>query len=426
VADTPLLYRAYVAATALALPFAARAQIRKLRRAGMPVERAHEKLGHATATRAGTGPLIWFHAASVGESLSVLALVTEMGRQRPNDHFLITSGTATSAQLIGSRLPPRCQHQFAPLDAKGPIVRFLNHWRPDAAIFVESELWPQMLRRTHALGVPMILLNARLSAKSLAGWAKRPQTARYLLEVFSCIFTQNAAMKEAMIRIGARPERVQEGVNLKSLSAPLPIDPPTIETARVALQGRKVWVAASTHDAEETAILSAHRQILIEHPDACLILAPRHPERADAVAAMITQSGLGHSRRSHGQDPTEQVYLADTLGELGNWYTLAPVVFLGGSLRPIGGHNPYEVAQAGAAILSGPHVSNFSETYEAMQAQGAAQLIPADRISHEVTALFADTARLLAARQAAHSFVQSTQARLEDLATQIYAAVVHG
>ena len=164
----PLLYQLYVVLTVFLVPFAARSETRKLRRAGVAVERAHEKLGHATEYRRGSGPLIWFHAASVGESLSVLSLIGRMGEMLPRARFLITSGTATSAQMVEKRMPPRCVHQFAPLDSPGPLKRFLDHWRPDAAIFVESEIWPQMLRRTRARGAKMALVNARLSTRSVA------------------------------------------------------------------------------------------------------------------------------------------------------------------------------------------------------------------------------------------------------------------
>ena len=175
----------------LLVPFFAWAETRKLRRAGLPALRAHEKLGHASLPRSGSGPLIWFHAASVGESLSVLSLISTMGRMLPRARFLITSGTATSAELIARRMPERTDHQFAPLDAPGPVDRFLAHWRPDAAVFVESELWPQMLRRTHATGAAMILINARLSANSRQAWQRRPKTAAYVLECFDLILSQN-------------------------------------------------------------------------------------------------------------------------------------------------------------------------------------------------------------------------------------------
>ena len=258
----PLLYRAWVALSALLLPFIARREVSKLRRAGMSVDRAHEKLGNASVRRPTGAPLIWFHSASVGESLSVLALITRMGVILPQAQFLMTSGTATSATLVGKRLTPRCVHQFAPLDAGGPLKRFLRHWKPDAAVLVESELWPQMLRKTHDTGAAMAMVNARLSEKSLAQWKKQPALARYLLEVFDLILTQNDAMAENMVAIGAPAARVARGVNLKSMAGPLPVDEDALFEARAALGHRPVWIASSTHAGEEEIVLAAHKSLV--------------------------------------------------------------------------------------------------------------------------------------------------------------------
>ena len=292
---TPFLYRAWVAASTVMLPIAGRQSMAKLRRAEVEPKRAREKLGYASQLRP-EGPLIWFHAASVGESLSVLALIDRMGRALPQAHFLITSGTATSARLVDRRLPPRSRHQFAPLDAPGPLKRFLNHWRPDAALFVESELWPQMLRRTHARGTPLALINARLSQRSIERWQKQPALAGFLFGVFDLILTQNDAMARAMTTINAPADRVAPGINLKSMAGPLPQDDDTIAQARVALGDRPVWIASSTHPGEEKAVLEAHRQLLERVPDLCLILVPRHPERGDEVAGLIASVGLTEAK----------------------------------------------------------------------------------------------------------------------------------
>jgi 3-deoxy-D-manno-octulosonic-acid transferase len=367
---TPLLYGLWVGASALLVPFVARSEVRKLRNAGVSVDRAHEKLGHATERRQ-DGQLIWFHGASVGESLSVLALIDRMGRMLPEAQFLITSGTATSAQLIASRLPRNTVHQFAPLDAPGPLKRFLAHWRPDAALFVESELWPQMLRRTHAAGARMAMVNARMSSRSIDSWRKRPALARYLFEVFDLILTQNDMMAEALVSINAPADRVARGINLKSMAGPLPVDDDLLFEARASLGHRPVWVASSTHEGEEEIVLKAHANLLERCPDLCLILAPRHPERGDTVAQMIKDNGFSMTRRTAGEMPGGQVYLADTMGELGTWYRLSDIVFLGGSLLPIGGHNPFEVAHAGSVCINGPHFMNFIETYNELQSRGA-------------------------------------------------------
>ena len=423
----PFLYRAWVAASMLLVPFAALAQTRKLRDQGISAARAHEKLGNATKDRRGSGPLVWLHAASVGESLSVLALITRMGVLIPDAQFLITSGTATSATLVERRLPPRTVHQFAPLDAPGPLRRFLRHWKPDAAIFVESELWPQMLRRTHATGARMALVNARMSDKSVATWRKWPRTARYMFEVFDLILTQNDAMADNMISMHAPPDRVARGINLKSMAGPLPVDEDTLFEARAALGHRPVWVASSTHEGEEGSVLRAHKALLQRFPDLCLILAPRHPERGDAVEAMITEAGLTCQRRSRGEPLGGQVYLADTLGDLGVWYALTEIVFLGGSLLPIGGHNPFEVAQAGAAVLSGNHVSAFAETYAQLETEGAARIIAdGDDLAHWVMTLIEAPDQRDAMTAAAKRFVGAQEDQLDSIALRLIKALELG
>lgn len=421
--NTPLLYRTYVALSMALLPFAARSVINKLRKAGVSVHRAHERIGHATEARP-DGTLVWFHAASVGESLSVLALITRIGVMLPQAHFLITSGTASSAKLVAQRMPPRCAHQFAPLDAPGPLRRFLKHWHPEAAIIVESELWPQMLRRTRATGATMALVNARLSEKSLKAWAKRPRLAAYVLEVFDLILTQNDAMAEAMVRIHAPAPHVARGQNLKSFAGPLPVDEDLIFEARASLGHRPVWIAASTHAGEEEIVLTAHQHLRKTHPDLHLILIPRHPERSNDVAQLITNRGMTYTRRSRGDLPGGAVYLADTLGELGNWYALGDIVFLGGSMLPIGGHNPFEVAQAGNTVLSGNHVFNFAETFAAMETAGAARLVAdAPDLAAKVDGFLRDSGALDQSVKAATTFANAETDKLDLIATRLITAL---
>ena len=421
----PFLFKLYTTAASLVVPFFAWIETRKLRSAGFPALRAHEKLGHATEPRTGSGPLVWFHAASVGESMSVLALITAMGRMVPRAQFLLTSGTVTSAKMVSAHLPPNTVHQFAPLDAAGPVDRFLRHWRPNAAVFVESELWPQMLRRTRAQNAKMVLVNARLSQSSRDAWQKRPKTAAYVLDVFDLILTQNDEMAQAMVDMHAPSDRVARGINLKSLAAPLSTDASVLAPIRTALKGRPVWVAASTHKGEEEIILRVHQELLKTHPDVLLLLAPRHPDRGAEVARLIRRAGLSLAVRSEGQLPNdEQVYMADTLGELGNWYALSKVIFLGGSLKPVGGHNPYEVALAGAGVLSGPEVFNFSETYHEMTQNGAATLISDEKSLHNaVDHLLRDKQAVEDAGKHARAFVRNKSSQLDSIAQRLVSAL---
>ncbi|MEO9653283.1 MAG: 3-deoxy-D-manno-octulosonic acid transferase [Roseobacter sp.] len=421
----PLLYHIYVAATALLVPFFSWIEIRKLRAAGYHAVRAHEKLGHATEPRSGSGPLIWFHAASVGESMSVLTLIAELGKLSPRTQFLITSGTATSAQMIADRLPPRTVHQFAPLDAGGPVKRFLRHWRPDGAVFVESELWPQMLRLTRDSGARMILVNARMSDASRRAWQKRPKTAAFVLSSFDLILTQNDEMAQVMANLHAPADRIARGINLKALSDPLKQDSALLAQVRTGIKGRPIWIAASTHKGEEEIVLNAHKKLQKRFPDLLLLLAPRHPARSPEIARILHQQGVSFSTRSKGELPTnEDVYLADTLGELGSWYALSNVIFLGGSLKPIGGHNPFEVAQAGCGVLSGTEVFNFSETYTEMVHRRAATLVENDdSLAQAVTRLLSDRTAEEEAGRAARDYVRGKSSHLTMIAQRLARAL---
>ncbi|WP_245626805.1 3-deoxy-D-manno-octulosonic acid transferase [Aestuariivita boseongensis] len=406
--------------TALA-PVAWQVVSRKLKRYDVPPLRMQERLGHASLPRP-KGPLVWFHGASVGESLSVLTLIDALKGQRPDLNILMTSGTATSAEILAKRMPAGCQHQFAPLDAIGPVDRFLDYWHPDAGIFVDSEIWPNMLVRARAAGVRLALVNARLSQKSVEGWKKYPATSAFVLDQFDLILTQNRQNADYMREMGADEARVKSGVNLKAMAKPLPVDELELARLRGQIGDRPIWVAASTHKGEEETILAAHAKLLQQVPDALLVLVPRHPERGDEVAQLIAMGSRSVVRRSKGETPRADtdILLADTLGEMGLWYALSDIVFVGGSLRAIGGHNPFEVASAGGVVLSGPHVSNFAETYEAMERIGAARLVESsEEIAKAVQSFIEDPKALEAAKTAGHGFVSRYGDKLEEMVSLI-------
>ena len=414
---TPL-YQLYSGLTRLAAPLVLHHVGRKLADQGVTQNRIGERAGHATLPRP-DGPLIWFHGASVGESLSVLSVISRLGKRLPDTGFLMTSGTASSAEIVGKRLPPRTRHQFAPMDAPQSLDRFLDHWQPQAGIFVESELWPGMLIRARDRGVKLALLNARLSRKSAQGWARYPDTARFVLDAFEVMLTQNAEIADRLRLMGADERRLQVGANLKATAEPLPVDEITLTEFRGALGTRPLWAASSTHPGEEEIVLAAHARILERHPETLLLLIPRHPDRGDAIEAMIRAHGLTGTRRSTGErlSPQTGVYLADTLGETGTWYAACPIVLLGGSLLPdIGGHNPYEPAGSGAAVITGPHVANFSETFTPMIAAGAAtEVTTPEDIAATVTGWLDDPARLATRRDAARNFARTEAAALDQV-----------
>ncbi|WP_341863364.1 3-deoxy-D-manno-octulosonic acid transferase [Gymnodinialimonas sp. 57CJ19] len=338
--------------------------------------RLDERRGIATTPRP-EGPLIWFHAASVGESLAVLELIRRALDEREDLTVLVTTGTVTSAAVMAERLPDRAIHQFAPLDAKPFVAAFLDHWKPDVAIWTESELWPTLVVETHARGVPMLLLNARMSKASHDKWRFARGMIRSLLGRFQAALVQDNLTMVYLRRLGMPVDRMKVMGTLKEGSAALPCNEDDRAAMAANLAGRPVWLAASTHDGEEKMVLQAHRMAMRSSPRLLLILVPRHPERAEEIAALLQSDGWRFTRRSADQEPADeaQVYLADTMGEMGLWYRLSPISFVGGSLVAIGGHNPFEPAALGSAILHGPYVTNFVDIYDRLRDGGAARLV---------------------------------------------------
>jgi 3-deoxy-D-manno-octulosonic-acid transferase len=333
--------------------------------------RLPERRGEASVSRP-DGVLIWLHAASVGESLVAMSLAEGLVERDSSRQILITSGTQTSAQLIARRAASNMRHQYVPADNPAWVRRFLDHWRPDLAVFTESELWPNLVLETAERGVPVALANARMNDKSLNSWRRWPHTAKAILSAFDWI---GAADGRTAAGLGYLLDReVTQTGNLK-LEAGLPEpDADALQEARNALGARPVFTAASTHEGEESTLIAAHTQLLKRRADALMILAPRHPERADDVGRMLAQAGLSFTRRSSRipPDTTTQVWIADTLGEMPLWYGLSPVTVVCGSfLEAIGGHNPIEVTRAGSAVVTGPFAASFAEVYAAYDSEKA-------------------------------------------------------
>lgn len=420
-----LLFHAYRALTSLISPLAFRKVAAKLAAHGISRPRQRERLGYASLARPeleNGAPFIWFHGASVGECLAAITLINRLSARLPQARFLLTSGTATSAVLAEKRLPAGCQHQFAPLDAPASVGRFLRHWRPDAGVFVESELWPVTLTAAKNSGARLALVNARLSEKSVSSWRKKAPTARFILSQFNLLLTQNQTVADNLISLGAQLATVFPSGNLKAGAEALPDSPQVINELKQMLCGRPLWIASSTHQGEEDKVIAAHCRLLQRHPDLCLLLAPRHPERGDEIAQLIRKADLSLAQRSKSEalTPKTQIYLADTLGELGSWYALSPLVFLGGSFLPIGGHNPFEVAKAGAAVLTGPGYSNFIETFPPMiEAGGAVEVIDDEDLAQAVDHWLTDSNALQQAQANAADFVASQSGQLDDVVDRL-------
>jgi 3-deoxy-D-manno-octulosonic-acid transferase len=360
--------------------------------------RLGERWGKTTCPRP-DGTLIWLHAASVGESLSLLPLIDRLLAASADHAVLVTTGTVTSARLMADRLPAgRSWHQYAPLDHPPTVRRFLDHWRPDLAIWVESELWPNLIIETRRRGIKMALLNARMSERSWRGWRRIPSLIGSLLGSFDLVLAQDGRQALRLQDLGA--SQVESVGDLKAAMTTPPGAAPDLAAIQAAIGDRPVWLAASTHDGEELIVAEAHRQLRRRFPTILTLLAPRHPVRAPAIVTLLEQGGIGTVKRSDGAlpGPDTDVWLIDTLGELGLFYRLTELVLVAGSLGvpgTIGGHNPMEAAALGRAVLHGPDMANAAASTASLNAVGAARLVTdADSLAQTVGDLIADPVAL--------------------------------
>ena len=344
------------------------------RRGKEDLQRVAERYGIAGRERP-SGPLVWFHAASVGETNAALPVIETLRAKRGDLSFLLTTGTVTSARLAAARLGPRAIHQYVPLDEPRFVSRFLDHWKPEMAVFIESEIWPNLIVESSRRGIPLALINARLSAKSLKQWRRHRGLARELFARFSLILTQNEKLARRFSELGA--PRVAFSGNLKFDAPPLPIDEGALRKLRAELATDHLLVAASTHPGEEEIIAEAHRRLKERFSDFRTVIVPRHPERAEDIARMLRERGLVVSRRALGEAPpiAGGIYLADTIGEMGTFYALASVAFVGGSLVNRGGQNPIEAIKRDAVVLTGPHWHNFTDVYRGLINRSAVQVV---------------------------------------------------
>jgi 3-deoxy-D-manno-octulosonic-acid transferase len=399
---------AYGLISRIAAPLAAPWLRGRLARGREDPDRWREKLGHAGAPRP-PGPLVWLHGASVGESLTLLPIAETLRASRPDAAVLITHGTRAAAQLIAARKPAGAIGQFAPLDVPPAVERFLDHWRPDLGVFVESELWPNLILGARARGARMALVSARLSAASLRGWRRAPGAARTVLGAFDLLLARDAAAARDLQSLGARVDGVAD---LKLGAEPLPADPAALAATSAALAGRPVILAASTHPGEDALVLAAFRAAA-GGGEALLIVVPRHVERGGEIETLARTAGFAAARRAQGAAPAEglEVYVADTLGELGLWYRLARLAVIGGSLVAggAGGHNPFEPARLGCPFVAGPHVAGWP-AYAALEAAGATRRVAPEALAAVIGEAIVAPATLAAMAQKAQAFVDAGDA----------------
>ena len=398
------LLSAYRGATILFAPFGPMLLEWRRGRGKEDAGRLRERLGHASQPRP-AGPLAWLHGASVGEGVALLPLVEQL-RAR-GFHVLVTTGTVTSAQVLAQRLPGGAIHQFVPLDVPSYLQRFLDHWRPDLAMLAESEIWPNLIDETTRRGTPLVLVNARLSERSFQRWQRFPAAISALLRRVDLCLAQTRDDAARLMLLGA--PRVHVAGNLKFDVAALPVDPARLAELSAMIGPRPVWVAASTHAGEEDIALQVHGALVQRFPNLLTIIVPRHAERGADIAMLCAIDGHLAGLRSRGDMPTNEtgVYIADTMGELGLFYRVTSLVFVGKSLASKGGQNPIEPAKLGSAILHGPHVANFSEVYDMLdRSQGAIEVGDADTLARTLNMLLSDTAMLRRIARAASETVE--------------------
>lgn len=369
--------------------------------------RTGERFGEASAERP-EGRLVWIHAASVGETNAAVALATNIAER--GWRILFTTATLTGAKVAEAKLPPGSIHQFVPFDIERAVRRFLAHWRPDLALFVESELWPLTIARLREAGVPQVIVNGRLSERSFRRWRRQKWLAEKLFAPIELCLAQSEGDGQRFRAVGVRAVTVTG--NLKFDVPPPGADPKALAALHVTIGRRPVWVAASTHPGEEDIAAETHSELAGEFPDLLTIVVPRHPTRGAEVARQLRERGFGVAQRSVGDavEPGTGIYLADTLGELGLFYRIAPIAFLGGSLVPHGGQNPIEAVELSAAVLHGPHVQNFADVFAALDAAEGSLLVN-DRAS-----LAAALRRLLGDRGASAAIAGRGKAALEPFA----------
>lgn len=409
----------YRLVTTLSAPFLSQYLKKRRARGKEDPARFNERLGKPELPRP-QGKLIWMHGASVGEALSMLPAVNEIVSRADTPHVLVTTGTVTSARLMRDRLPAGAFHQYVPVDRLPYVRGFLAHWKPDLAMWWESELWPNLITETHDNGVPMLLVNGRMSRASFAKWQRWRGLAKTLLKCFDLVLAQTDADAARFRDLGAK--QTERMGNMKFSVPPLPYDDETLTEIRTRTGLRPMWLAASTHDGEEAIAWDVHKRAAAENADLLTIIAPRHPERGLAIAEMLRGAGANVALRSNSEPvtPETDIYLADTLGELGLFFRLAPIVFMGKSLVDAGGQNPIEPARLGTAIIAGPHTWNFEEITEGLVAAGGIEVVAdAEALADAVVGDLANPARAQARAQSALAFAEREARVLETFLDRI-------
>ena len=383
------------------------------------INRFNEREGKPKMPRP-EGKLFWLHGASVGESVSMLPLINKILETYPDAHVMVTTGTVTSADVMQKRLPDRAFHQFIPIDNPVFTNRFVKYWQPDVVLWFESEFWPAMLSSISKRNIPLILINGRISNKTFKRWQQFDFICKELLDCFTMCLGQSEEDAYRLRTLGAK-DAICLG-NIKYAGLPLPIDEKVKKDLQKKISSRPLWLISSTHDDEEIRIAKAHKKLKEKYPDLLMIVAPRHPNRGAEIAELIEKSNLKVALRSKGDKLTNDidVYIADTIGEMGLWYELSKIVFVGGSLIPHGGQNFIEPSRVRDAVIVGPHMHNFTEAMSrARKADAIMQIENIEELEHLVDELLSNETLLEAKRSLAYNWALSENKVLDGIIDKI-------
>ena len=404
-------------------PIAISRYIEKRKKRGKEdIKRFNERVGRPIKPRP-EGKLIWMHGASVGESISMLPLIQRLLEVYPNAHVMVTTGTLTSAEIMAKRLPERAFHQYLPIENPVFATRFLKHWKPDIALWFESEFWPAMLSCIKRKNIPLILVNGRISNKSFKRWQQFDFIIKEILECFTLCLGQSDEDEYRLRVLGAKNTMCLG--NLKYAGLPLPVDENNKQEIAEQITGRTVWLVSSTHDDEEFKIARFLKDLQKKVPNLLTFMAPRHPQRGSEIKQRLQKElGLNVALRSANEKITEKtdVYVADTIGELGIWYDLIPLVFIGGSLIPHGGQNFIEPSRSRDAVIVGPHMYNFADAMNrAKKADAVIQVNDVLELMETVENLLTHPDLLEAKRSLAYNWANGEAKVLEGIVEKIKA-----
>lgn len=402
-------------------PIVIRRYIEKRKKMGKEdVKRFNERVGRPTKPRP-AGRLIWLHGASVGESISMLPLINRLLEIYPDAHVMVTTGTTTSAEVMAKRLPERAFHQYLPIDNPVFAARFIRHWQPTIALWFESEFWPGMLSTIKRRNIPLILINGRISNKSFKRWQQFDFVIKEILDCFTACLGQSEEDAYRLRALGAKDAMCLG--NLKYAGLPIPVDEEKKKEIQDEIGERPVWLVSSTHSDEESKIGRYLKELSAKHEGLLTIIAPRHPTRGVEIRDILQDKyHLKTALRSANEkiQPETEVYIADTIGEMGIWYELCPIVFIGGSLIPHGGQNFMEPSRCRDAVIVGPHMHNFTDAMNrAKRADGIIQVDETVDLIDMVDQLLSNKELLEAKRSLAYNWATSEAKVLDGIAEKI-------